>query len=116
MNGERKMTKEELRKEATTTVQWEYTPMIDRPTFCNGYLAGAEPREKQIQIDAEQIRALQKQNGELTDKVKELEAQIEKMKCGQNCKHSYLYQKDRKCKFTYCDCVNCKHKWEIKEK
>lgn len=39
-----------------------------------------EPREKQIEIDAEQIRALQKQNGELTDKVKELEAQIEKMK------------------------------------
>lgn len=37
------------------------------------YLAGAEPREKQIQIDAEKIRALQKQNGELTDKVKELE-------------------------------------------
>ena len=30
-------------------------------------------QEKQIQIDAEQIRALQKQNGELTDKVKELE-------------------------------------------
>ena len=37
-------------------------------------------REKQIEIDAEHIRALQKQNGELTDKVKELEAQIEKMK------------------------------------
>jgi ribosomal protein S16 len=40
----------------------------------------AEPREKQIQIDAEQIRALQKQNGELTDRVKELEAQITDMK------------------------------------
>ena len=46
-----------------------------------------ESREKQIQIDAEQIRTLQKQNGELTDKVKELtdkvkelEAQIEKVK------------------------------------
>ena len=70
--------------------------------YKRGYLAGAEPREKQIQIDAEQIRALQKQNGELTDeltkksdtnhqlieqmaeltdKVLELEAQIEKMKC-----------------------------------
>ena len=45
----------------------------------------ALPREKQIQIDAEQIRALQKQNGELTDRVKELEAQIEKMKCCGNC-------------------------------
>ncbi len=44
----------------------------------------------------------------------ELEAQIEKMKCGQNCKHSYLYQEDRKCKFTYCDCINCKDKWELR--
>lgn len=35
----------------------------------------------QQKIDAEQILSLQKQNGELTDKVKELEAQIEKMKC-----------------------------------
>ena len=54
--------------------------------YKRGYLAGAEPREKQIQIDAEQIRALQKQNGELTDRVKELEAQIEKMKNCRNCK------------------------------
>ncbi len=68
------------------------------------YLAGAEPREKQIQIDAEQIIALQKQNGELTDKVKELEAQIEKMKLCQICKYyqwescSYhsLWEKDCK--------------------
>ena len=81
------------------------------------YLAGAEPREKQIQIDAEQIRALQKQNRELTDKVKELEeelieadnatdvfnaqekrieeleAQIDKMKCCGNCKY-YKFQND----------------------
>ena len=48
--------------------------------YKNGYLASAEPREKQIQIDAEHIRALQKQSGELTDRVKELEAQIEKVK------------------------------------
>ena len=33
--------------------------------------------EKQIQIDAEQVRALQKQNGELTDRVKELEGDLE---------------------------------------
>ena len=41
----------------------------------------------QQKIDAEQIRALQKQNGELTDKVKKLEAQIQKMKCCDNCQH-----------------------------
>ena len=45
----------------------------------------AEIFQKQIQIDAEQIRALQKQNGELTDKAKELEAQIEKMQNCRNC-------------------------------
>lgn len=39
----------------------------------NAYISSAKPREKQIQIDAEQIRALQKQNGELTDKLKEFE-------------------------------------------
>lgn len=82
------MTKEELKKEAI-----KYA--VDYPTSYGkgykhkdlriAYLAGAEPREKQIQIDAEQIRALQKQNGELTDKVKELEAQIDKMKVCQNC-------------------------------
>ena len=42
------------------------------------YLASAQPREKQIQIDAEQIRASQKQNGELTDKVKELKERADK--------------------------------------
>ena len=72
------------------------------------YLAGAEPREKQIQIDAKQIRALQKQNGELTDKVKELEAQIEKMKCCYNCKHS---------RTDYVHCITNKHEnWEMIEK
>ena len=45
----RKMTKEELRKEATTTVEWECTPMIARPTFINGYITSAEPREKRIE-------------------------------------------------------------------
>lgn len=42
------MTKEELRKEATFTVEWESTPMIDRPLFVHGYITGAEPREKRI--------------------------------------------------------------------
>ena len=67
---------------------------------------GKQTRERQIEIDAEQIRALQKQKGELTDELtkksdtnhqlveqlaklnercSELEAQIEKMKCCYNC-------------------------------
>ena len=55
-------------KEATTTVQWECTPMIDRPTFINGYVTGSEPREKQI-------KELEKKNTELRLKLDALEGQ-----------------------------------------
>lgn len=51
------MTEEELRKEATSTVEWENTPMIDRPLFIHGYITGSEPREKQI----EKMRSLLKE-------------------------------------------------------
>ena len=81
------MNKEELRKEATTTVEWKCTPMTDRPTFINGYITSAEPREKRI-ADLEQkleqaekdladyqfnyptIKELQKENAELTCQMK----------------------------------------------
>ena len=44
----------------------------------------------------------------LEDKIKEYEAQIEKMKCCYNCKHS---------RTEYEHCKTDKHeKWEIKEK
>jgi predicted RNase H-like nuclease (RuvC/YqgF family) len=70
-------------------------------------------QEKQIEIDARQIRALQKQNGELTDKVKELEAQIEKMKCCGNCaKNGHIcVAEEMQGKL----CGKNKDKWEIKE-
>ena len=93
------MTKEELEKEAReylaehskySEVFGEFFVAVDTLT---AMLDFAEPREKQIQIDAEQIRALQKQNGELTDRVQELEAQIEKMKCCSNCKY-WQFQND----------------------
>ena len=80
------MTKEELRKEATTTVEWESTPMIDRPTFINGYITSAEPREKHIE---------------------ELEVQIERMKCGGNCENRY---EQKEC----TDCHNYS-KWKFKQ-
>ena len=72
------MTKEELKKEAE---EWLCNNLhsASEEDFIKAMVDIAEPREKQIEIDAEQIRALQKQNGELTDKVKELEAQIEKL-------------------------------------
>lgn len=94
------MTKEELEKEAEEKYckgckwrieqclwAWRKTNGLKEPNekICSckevpAYLASAEPREKQIQIDAEQIRALQKQNGELTDKVKELEKENAELK------------------------------------
>ena len=70
------MTEEELVNEANKWGEKNislgvsmYNPKIE-PYCIEAYLASAEPREKQIQIDAEQIRALQKQNGELTDELK----------------------------------------------
>ncbi len=98
--------------------------------FYNGYVQATMELQKQIQIDAEHIIDLQKQNGELTDKVKELEvrcnelflqtceqaekikeleAQIEKMKRCFNCKY--------RDKFVESKCGECERysKWEIKE-
>ena len=60
------MTREELRKEATMTVEWECTPMIDRPLFVHAYITGAEPREKRI-------AELEKENAELKQYAKALE-------------------------------------------
>jgi len=109
------MTKEELEKEAEESakqncsmpINWNEIDVAERAGYVKGYIAGTESREKQIQIDAEQIIALQKDKGELTDRVTELEAQIEKMKCCYNCKHS---------RTEYEHCRTDKHeKWEIKE-
>ena len=43
------MTEEELREEATSTVEWESVPMIDRPLFVFAYVKGALTREKRIE-------------------------------------------------------------------
>ena len=75
---------------------------------------GANLREKQIEIDAEQIRNLQKQNGELTDKVRELEAQIEKMKSDVKCNVKWADQ--NKNEQMYCKLNAMFNQWEIKEK
>ncbi len=83
------MTKAELEKEAE-----EYA-LANRSMCVEGdnadllkevFLDVAEPREKQIQIDAEQIRALQKQNGELTDELKTLRESVKDYgaKCYEN--------------------------------
>jgi hypothetical protein len=70
------MTKDELKKEAEEGFKHIKYPTYDKDIYIQAYFASAEPREKQIQIDAEQIRALQKQNGELTDELKTLRESI----------------------------------------
>ena len=127
------MTKEELEKEAEEKygeVDREFIACQDEGEVFNiGYVLGAEPREKQIEIDAKQIIALQKDKGNLTDKVKELEVrcnelflqtceqaekvkeleeQIEKMKCCQNCSHLCGL-----CELGINGCYVCS-KWELR--
>lgn len=63
--------------------RWEFDGLTVDDIANEAYLAGAEPREKQIQIDAEQIRALQKQNGELTDELAELKALLNCNNCSE---------------------------------
>lgn len=89
------MTEEELRKEATSTLEWECAPMIDRPFFVHAYIRGALPRERRIEellalIQAERkrqalcddihlrkIAELTRENAELkTEKIPQLERKI----------------------------------------
>ena len=66
------MTREELRKEATMTVEWECTPMIDRPTFVNGYVTGSKSREQRIADLETQLDQLQRINNEQKETLKKV--------------------------------------------
>ena len=86
------MTKEELVNEAEKSLDkrlgtYAYIRKQDCYTnYVDGYIDSAEPREKRIA---------------------DLEAQIEKMKCCANCRHS---------RTEYEHCRTDKHeKWEVKE-
>lgn len=119
------MTKKELKQEAVEYAEKINLQNVNISGVVQAYLAGSEPREKQIQIDAEQIRALQKQNGELTDELtkksdtnhqlveqlaklnercSELEEQIEKMKCCGNC-----------CRIEHCEADGVCDNWRLAE-
>ena len=39
---------DELIREATETVEWESTPMIDRPIFVHGYVVGAHRNDDKL--------------------------------------------------------------------
>ena len=79
------MNKEELEKEIKNYIdknckQWETDGLSVDDIVRIAVLDYAEPREKQIEILSKHILELQADKGRLTDKVRELEAQIEKMK------------------------------------
>lgn len=63
-----RMTEEDLRKQATSTVEWENTPILDRPLFVHAYITGAKPRENRIE-------ELEKENAQLRLKCDALEGQ-----------------------------------------
>ena len=90
---------------------------LDVENVTDAYLASAEPREKQITGLSKHTLELQKDKGNLIDRCKELEAQIEKMKNWCNCKN-YWFCLEECCRknisFEKGICYNCK-KWEIKE-
>jgi hypothetical protein len=74
--------------------------------------------QTEVNMLSRHILELQKDKGELIDRVRELEAQIEKMKNWCNCKNYQqclieLAEQGKGMKPSEC-CVNCK-KWEIKE-
>ena len=68
-----------------------------------------EGKRKQIQALGERRLQLQKDKGSLTDRVKELEAQIEKMKCCGNC-HWSQWLPNGHC----LDCGKEKKNWKLK--
>ena len=123
------MSKEELEKEAeeyAETLSYSYKDcLVDiddksvlKEAIAEAYLAGAEPREKQIEHLSKEVDDLENMKATLESTIAELKAQIEKMKCGGNCKHLYHVNTggcyDAKCDLTYCDCINCKDKWELR--
>ena len=92
------MTKEELEKEVEEKAETYSEAFIEKgvakASYAKGYLAGAEPREKRIA---------------------ELEAQIEKMKCCENCDYREPYCEEAIRLPFGCCCERWKLR-EIKEK
>ena len=80
--------------------------------------------QEENKILSQHIVELQNDKGELTDRCRELEAQIEKMKCCENCKYNSYWGNELHCNYGLKEAlqedklVECKDmdKWEIKEK
>ena len=114
------MNKEELKQEANKyakEITEKYVFMEHGRASALGYLAGAEPREKQIEElkkenerlqnllnhKLRECRRLLKKKHLAKEQVAELEAQIEKMKCCGNCRFS----ESDKLNGTFCHREGC---------
>ncbi len=101
-------------KEIEVIIKSIFTKMFDDDFSACEY--GIECYKKGMEYQG--IKELAIENDNLIKQVRTLKAQIEKMKCGGNCKHEYWINTggcyDQKCRFTGLDCTNCKDKWEIK--
>jgi predicted RNase H-like nuclease (RuvC/YqgF family) len=104
------MTDEEIKKLKEEINTWK------EASSANSYKAFQLQEENKIL--SKHILELQKDKGELTDKCREIEAQIEKLKCCQNCKYfDKLYNRCEKTLLTMKSALcNSLDKWEIKEK
>ena len=87
--------------------------------MARAYRRGKNKGKAETALLSQHILDLQKDKGNLTDRVRELEQQIEKMKNWCNCKNyqQCLIELAEQGKGMYPSecCRNCK-KWEIKEK
>lgn len=87
----------------------------------NAYISSAEPREKEIKSLGKRCLQLQKDKGNLTDRVRELEQQIEQAKKDKVVEHFESYGQCRdsrriaeleaQIEKMKC-CGNCKHQYE----
>lgn len=117
------MTKEELEKEAVEYTDsaeekkhWsdenDNNTVFTREEVEQAYIAGAEPREKQIERLSKEIDDLENMKATLESKIAEQEAQIEKMKCCDNCakKGHICVAEEMQGKL----CGKNKDKWELR--
>ena len=116
------MTKEKLEKEAEEWLDDERKYIIedDEGFLINiskkvkeAYVSGAEPREKQITELGERCLQLQKDKGNLIDRVRDLEAQIEKMKS--DAISNIKWADQNKNSQMYCKLNAMINQWEVKE-
>lgn len=91
-----KLSEQKAEEYAINSVEWQATPMIDRPLFVHaykvGYIAGATEETKLLSEENKELKEDVKHKkiaiANRKARIKDLEAQIEKMKCCEICKHN----------------------------